>query len=65
MFIYNEIEIEYKIYIKRIFQRFKKTGLQINIIKYEFYINRIFYLDLIIIIENIKINFVKIEIIIQ
>lgn len=65
IFIYSEIEVEHEIHIKRIFQKLKKTGFQIDIIKCEFHVNRVFYLGLIIITENIKMNFVKIEIIVQ
>ena len=36
--IYSDNETEHKIHIKHIFQKLKKTDLQINIIKYTFYI---------------------------
>ena len=63
--IYNEIEVEHEIHIKRILQKLREVELQVDIIKCEFHVNRVSYLSLIIIIEDIKINPVKIEIIVQ
>ena len=63
--IYSEIEAEHEIHIKRILQKLREVELQVDIIKCEFHVNRVSYLSLIIIIEGIKMNLVKIEIIVQ
>ena len=63
--IYSEIEAEHEIHIKRILQKLREVELQVDIIKCEFHVNRVSYLNLIIIIEGIKIDLVKIAIIVQ
>ena len=63
--IYSEIEAEHKIYIKHILQKLHEVSLQADIIKCTFYIKKISYLELIIITEEVKINSVKVSIIIE
>ena len=63
--IYSDNEIEYKIYVNRVFRKLSATGLQIDIIKYVFYVIQILYLDLIIIIEKVKMNSAKIVVIVN
>ena len=63
--IYSEIEAEHEIHVKRILQKLREVELQVDIIKCEFHVNRVPYLSLIIITEDIKMNLAKIEIIVQ
>jgi len=63
--IYFNNELKHEIHVKLILQKLQKTNLQINIIKYKFHIIQILYLELIIIIEKIKMNFSKINIIVN
>ena len=63
--IYNDNEIEHKIHINRVFKKLSATDLQIDIIKCTFHVIQIFYLNLIIIIEKIKINSIKIDVIVN
>ena len=63
--IYNNNETKYKFHVRHVLQRFHEINLQINVIKCVFHVQKVFYLKLIIIIEKIKINFVKIDIIIN
>lgn len=63
--IYNNNELKYEIYIKFIFQKLREASLQANIIKCEFYVTQVLYLGLIIIIDKIKINLVKIDTIVN
>ena len=52
-------------HVKKIFKRLKKINFFLNIDKYEFFVIFVKFLDLIIIIDDVKINFQKIEIIIN
>jgi len=63
--IYNDNELEYKIYVKLIFQKLREIGLQANIIKCEFHVIQVLYLELIIIIDKIKINLIKVNTIVN
>ena len=62
--IYNNNKKKIK-YIKKNLEKFKQTNLYFDINKYQFQVRKIKYLDLIITIEKLKINFKKIEIIIN
>ena len=64
IFIYNDIKKEHIHYIKKKLKKFQKTKLYLDINKCDFYIKRIKYLELIIIIDKMEINLKKIEIII-
>ena len=63
--IYSEIEAEHKIYIKCVLQKLHKADLQADITKCTFYITEISYLELIIITKEIKMNSVKVSIIVK
>jgi len=63
--IYFNNELKYEIHIKFILRKLQEADLQINISKCKFHITQVLYLELIIIIEEIKINFFKINIIVN
>jgi hypothetical protein len=63
--IYSEIETEHEIHVKRILLKLRETELQANIIKCKFHVTKIVYLELIVIIKRIKMNLVKIDIVIN
>ena len=63
--IYSEIKAEHKIHVKRVLQKLCKADLQADIIKCTFHIKEISYLELIIIIKEIKINSAKVSIIVK
>ncbi len=54
---------EYKQYIKKILKILKKVELQINIKKYDFYIIKIKFLDLLINMHKMRLNLARIKII--
>ena len=63
--IYSEIKAEHEIYVKCVLQKLHEADLQADIIKCTFYIKKISYLELIIIIKEVKINSAKVSIIIK
>jgi len=63
--IYFDNELEHKIHVKLILQKLQEADLQMNIIKCKFHITQVLYLELIIIIKEIKINSFKINIIVN
>ena len=63
--IYSEIEAEHEIYIKRVLQKLHEADLQADIIKCIFHVKEISYLELIIITEEVKINLIKVSIIVE
>ncbi len=63
--IYFNNELKHKIHVKLILQKLQEINLQINIIKCKFHITQVLYLELIIIIEEIKMNSSKINIIVN
>ncbi len=63
--IYFDNELEHEIYVKLILQKLQEADLQMNIIKCKFHVTQVLYLKLIIIIEKIKMNFFKINIIVN
>jgi hypothetical protein len=58
--IYFEDFIKYYLYIKKIFTHFHEAKLQINLKKYKFKVIKIKYLNYILIIKRVEINFNKI-----
>ena len=52
-------------HVKKILKKFQQADLYFDINKCDFYITRIKYLDLIIIINEVEMNFKKINIITQ
>jgi len=63
--IYFNNELEHEIHVKLILQKLQEANLQMNIIKCKFHVTQVLYLELIIIIEEIKMNFFKINIIVN
>ncbi len=63
--IYFNNELKHKIHVKLILWKLQEANLQINIIKYKFHVTQVLYLELIIIIEKIKMNSFKINIIVN
>jgi len=63
--IYSNNELEHEIYVKLILQKLQEADFQMNIIKYKFHVTQVLYLELIIIIKEIKINSFKINIIVN
>jgi len=59
--VYSNIEKKYKNYVNKILAKFYKTDFYLNINKYIFFVKQIKYLDLIITIEKIQIDFEKIK----
>ncbi len=63
--IYFDNELKHEIHVKLILRKLQEADLQINIIKCKFHITQILYLELIIIIKEIKMNSFKINIIVN
>ena len=63
--IYSEIEAEHKIHVKHVLQKLHEADLQADIIKCAFHVKKISYLELIIIIKEVKMNSVKVSIIVK
>ncbi len=63
--IYFNNELEHKIHVKLILQKLQEADLQMNIIKCKFHVTQVSYLELIIIIKEIKMNSSKINIIVN
>ena len=63
--IYSEIKAEHEIHVKCILQKLREANLQADIIKCTFHIKEISYLELIIITKEIKIDSVKVSIIVK
>ena len=63
--IYSEIKAEHEIYVKRVLQKLHEAGLQADITKCTFHIKEISYLELIIIIKEVKMNSAKVSIIVK
>ncbi len=63
--IYFDNKLKHKIYVKLILRKLQEADLQMNIIKCKFHIIQVSYLELIIIIKEIKLNSFKINIIVN
>ncbi len=63
--VYSNIETKYKNYINKVFAKFYNVDLYLNINKYVFFVKQVKYLNLIIIIEEIRINLEKIKYILE
>lgn len=61
--IYSDNEIEHEIYVKKILQRLRDTGLQVDIRKYEFSVTRTKYLDFIVSIDDLEVDSEKIQVV--
>ena len=64
-FLFLTIKKKHIEYVKKIFKRLKKINIFLNIDKCEFFVIFVKYLNLIIIFDDVKINFQKIEIIVN
>ena len=65
IFIYNNIKKEHVFHMRKILKKFQQIKLYLDINKCDFYIIQIKYFDLIIIIDEIEMNFKKINTITQ
>jgi len=63
--IYFDNELKHEIHVKLILRKLQEADLQMNIIKCKFHVTQVSYLELIIIIEEIKMNSFKINIIVN
>ncbi len=61
--IYNKILKEHKTHVKEVLNKFREVDLQININKYEFKIQKISFLELLIFINDLRMNFWKVDVI--
>ena len=61
--IYNKIRKKHIEHVRKIFKKLIDVNLQINIEKCEFYVQKISFLNVLLFIENIRINFLKIQMI--
>ena len=61
--IYSENELEHELYVKKVLERLRTTGLQIDLKKYEFYVTRTKYLGFIISTDGIEVNLDKISVV--
>ncbi len=63
IFIYSKILKEHKTYVKEVLNKLREVNLQINIDKYEFKIQKISFLELLIFINDLQINSRKVNVI--
>ncbi len=63
--IYSDNEVEHEIHVNRVLQKLAQVDLQIDIIKCAFHVIEVSYLDLIIIIKEVKMNSAKVNIIVN
>jgi len=63
--IYFDNKLKHEIYVKLILRKLQEADLQMNTIKCKFHVTQVLYLELIIIIEEIKMNSFKINIIVN
>ncbi len=61
--IYSKILKKHKIYVKEVLNKLHEADLQINIDKYEFKIQKISFLELLIFINDLWMNFWKVDVI--
>ena len=61
--IYSDNKKNHILHVEKVLKKFKKINLFLNINKCDFYVIRIKYLKLIIIIKEIEMNYYKINII--
>jgi len=63
IFIYSKILKEHKTYVKEVLNKLCEVNLQINIDKCKFKIQKISFLELLIFINDLRINFQKVNVI--
>jgi len=54
--IYLDNELKHQVHVKKVLERLRNTGLQVNIKKYKFRVKRIKYLRFIVSTDRIKVN---------
>ncbi len=59
--IYSDTLKNHKKHVRQILQKLRKAGLQLNIDKCEFHVQKVKYLGLIVGVDDIKMNSVKVE----
>ena len=59
--IYSKFRKEYVIYVCQVLQKLRKVGLQIDILKCEFYIQKIKFLNLLVLIYDLRVNSDKVN----
>jgi hypothetical protein len=63
--IYNDNELKHETHVKKILFKFRDANFQVDITKCKFHIIEIAYLNMIVIIKRIKMNSIKIKIVIN
>ncbi len=63
--IYSKILKKHKRHVRLILHRLRETDLQININKCEFHVQKIFFLRLLLFIEELKMNFRKVQAVVE
>ena len=58
--IYNKIKKDYIKHVRLVFQKLRETDLQINIFKCEFHVQKTKFLDLLMFIDELRMNSIKI-----
>ena len=61
--IYNKIRKKHIEHVRKVLKKLIDVGLQMNIEKCEFYVQKISFLNVLLFIEDIRINFLKIQMI--
>ncbi len=61
--IYNKILKKHRTHVKEVLDKLREVDLQINIDKYEFEIQKISFLELLIFINDLRMNFQKVDVI--
>ena len=61
--IYSDTLKEHRQHVQQILQKLQRAGLQLDIDKCEFHVQEVKYLELIIDVDGIKMNPVKVEVI--
>ena len=61
--IYLDNKLEYKVHVKKVLERLRNAGLQVDIKKCKFRVKYIKYFGFIIITEGIKVNPKKVKVI--
>ena len=59
--IYSDTREKHIKHMRKILKKLQQAGLYLNINKYEFYTKQVKYLELIIIIKDLKMNLKKVE----
>ena len=65
IFIYSKFKKKHIVYVRVILKKLKKANLQIDIEKCEFFKKKIFFLNVLLLVDNFRINSKKVKIIIN